>query len=279
MSPIIDVYARLTSSLFIFLIRSTYRQPSSTSFSAEKHNKMIKLKDIADKAFNLMAAVVGEKTKYNYAMPFNYEGCKLLIRPFIFSEVIMVSGLWEPYVKAVLDKEVRKSHTIVDVGASIGAYALPLAKKVNRVIAFEPHPKTSELLKKSIRSNQLKNIVLIEKAVGESAKKVLFGLSNVPMESGIISRPTTDADSNVEIESIDLDTALATENRVDWLLIDAEGSEANVLKGASKILYRYSPKIIIEIFRENVDLVRKILTDEGYSVIQLHDIYYYAAKK
>jgi len=75
----------------------------------------------------------------------------------------MVSGLWEIYVKSVLYKEVKNDDTIVDVGANIGVYAIPLAKRVSKVIAVEPHPKTSEMLEKSIELNQLPNIVLIKK--------------------------------------------------------------------------------------------------------------------
>jgi 16S rRNA G527 N7-methylase RsmG len=104
-------------------------------------------------------------------MSVNYEGCKILIRPFIFSEIVMVSGLWEIYVKSVLYKEVKNDDAIVDVGANIGVYAIPLAKRVSKVIAIEPHAKTSEMLEKSIELNQLHNIVLVKKMIGESKKK------------------------------------------------------------------------------------------------------------
>jgi len=281
---LVRVYARVIFSLFMFSLRSTYKQPRAISFSADKHTRMTKLKGKAERVFNLMVGIVGEKTKYDYSIPFDYEGCKLLIRPFIFSEIIMVSGLWEPYVKPILDKEVKNTHTVVDVGANIGVYAIPLAKRVSKVIAFEPNPKTSEILKKSIALNQIRNIVLIQKAVGDTKKAILFGLSAIPMQSGVITGPTTDAESSIETECIDLDTALATENRVDWLLIDIEGFEVSALKGARKILQRFSPKIIIEVFNENVNLVKKILTNEGYTITHLYlapssASYYYAVKK
>jgi hypothetical protein len=49
----------------------------------------------------------------------------------------MVSGLWEIYVKPILDKELKSSDVIVDVSANIGVYTIPLARRTSKVIAFE----------------------------------------------------------------------------------------------------------------------------------------------
>ena len=150
MSVFIDAYARLIYFLCRFLIRCIYRQPTVASFSAKKHTKMVNLSLYLYKVFNLVLMVVSKKTRHNYTMAVNYEGCKLLIRPFIIIEIVMVSGLWEIYMKPILDKELKSSDVIVDVGANIGVYTIPLARRTSKVIAFEPHPKTSEMLEKSI---------------------------------------------------------------------------------------------------------------------------------
>jgi FkbM family methyltransferase len=273
MSWFINTYAMLIYFLCTFLIKFAYKQPKmETSFSPDKHRKMQKLSNSADNIFNIIVRVVSEKTRYGYTMPVDYDGSKLLIRPFIFSEILMVSGHWEPYVKAILDKELKSNDTIVDVGAHIGIYAIPLAKRVSKVIAFEPHPKTSVILEKSIELNRLHNVVLIKKPAGNSKTKLLYGLSTVPDWSEII---TADNKSNshvietIETESIDLDDALSLENRVDWLLIDVVGFEVNVLNGSRNILRKYSPKIIVEPLTKNVEKVSQILTEEGYSITHL----------
>jgi FkbM family methyltransferase len=238
---------------------------------------MIKLSNSVNKIFNLIVKVVDDKTKYNYTMLVDYEGSKLLIRPFILSEILMTSGPWEPYVKAILDKEVKNDDVIVDVGAHIGVYTIPLAKRATKVIAFEPHPKTSEMLDKSIKLNQLHNVMLIKKSVGNLKGKTLYSLSTVPMLSGI-TIPVGLVHSTIETQSIDLDTALAMESRVDWLIIDVESFEVNVLNGARYILRKYSPKIIIEIAPDNVYKVKEILKNEEYSITPLYNFYYYCYK-
>jgi hypothetical protein len=67
-----------------------------------------------------------------------------------------------------------------------------------------------------------------------------------------------------------LDTALALENRVAWLIIDVEGYEVNVLNAARSILQKYSPKIIIE--AHHVDKVKEILKSERYRIPLFHII-------
>ena len=233
---------------------------------------MQRLSGSADKVFNLVTSVVSKDKKYNYSMPVKYGNCRLLIRPFIFSEILMVSGHWEPYVKVILDKEIKSSDIVVDVGAHIGIYAIPLARRVTKVIAFEPHPKTSQLLEKGIELNYLANVTLVKKPVGHSKAKLLYGLSAVPDWSEIITSPdkfNSHVIETMEAESIGLDDALSSENKIDWLLIDVVGFEVNVLNGARKILRMYSPKIIIEPLTQNVDKVNEILTEEGYLVTYL----------
>ncbi len=279
LSLFIEAYARMVYSITTFLIRTTYKQSKTYSFSANKHNKIIKLHNFADKVFNHLVKVVGKKIKYDYTMTVDYEGCKLLIRPFILTEIAMTSGVWEPYVKAILDKEVKNDSVVVDVGAYIGVYAIYLAKRVSKVIAFEPHPKTFEMLDKSIKLNQLHNVLVFKKTVDDSKKKVSYRLSVSPMLSGI-ALPVDKLYSTIETESIDLDTALAMESRVDWLIIDVESFEVNVLNGAKTILRKYSPKIIIEVHPHNIDKVKEILTNanERYIITHLYGAYYYACK-
>lgn len=278
----VRVYARAIYFLLVILLKLVYVQPRNTEFSTVKHDKMIRANKVAEKIFNAMVSVISKPVRYDYTIQVHYEGCKLLIRPFLYSEIIMVSGRWEPYVKQVLDAQVGQNDVIVEVGASIGVYAVPLAKKVKKVLAFEPHPKTSEILENSIKLNRLDNIVLIKKIAGDSKRKVSYSLSMNPSESGVIKTSgytsTEHRSDTLVTECIDLDSALATEYKIDWLLIDAEGFEANVIKGARSILTRFSPKIIFESFVQNIDEVRKILRDEGYSISQIYSIYYYAAK-
>jgi FkbM family methyltransferase len=233
---------------------------------------MIHLSLLAERIFYTLTAVINRNIRYSYTMPVKYFDSILMIRPFIFSEVAMVSGVWEPYVQSLIKREIKSSDVVVDVGANIGIYAIPLAKRIKKVIAFEPHPHTSEMLEKSIGLNKLQNLTLIKKAVSENEDKLVFNLTERPMESGIIS--SNDSYTTVEVESVDLDSALAEESKIDWVIIDVEGFEVSVLNGARNTLSKFHPDIIIEV--KNLDKVKEILLSEGYSLTNLYYIYYYA---
>jgi FkbM family methyltransferase len=240
---------------------------------------MVKLDRIAEKLFDLLVIGISKKNRIDFTLQVHFDACKLLIRPFIFSEIIMVSGRWEPYVKNILERKVKESDVIVDVGANIGIYAVPLAKRVKKVIAFEPHPKTSEILEKNVKLNNINNLILIRKAVGNSSGNVRYSLSKVPQESGIFRSNNNKIETIIEMECVDLDHALLTESKVDWLLIDVERFEFDVLKGALNILYKCQPRIIYESHEEESRKVKEMLENEGYLVTQVYSIYYFAEKK
>jgi FkbM family methyltransferase len=274
----VTIYGKLIYSTFAFLVRLTYDQSGKKqkSFCVDKHSRMVTMSKLAEKIFDLLTCVVGKEAKFNYTISIDYEGCNILIRPFIFHDILMVAGLWEPYIRPILDKEIKKTDVVVDVGAYIGIYAIPLAKKVNKVIAFEAHPTTADILEKSIKLNQLDNVEIVKKVVGSSKEKVNFGLSRVPMVSSVFAN--NNIESIIEMESADLDTLLVTQDTVDWLIIDVEGYEAKVLEGAQETLLKYSPKIIVELYPQNFKYIHEVLANFGYSIRQIYGLYYYAVK-
>src|SRR5918995_1318644 len=93
---LIHAYAKVIFLLVLFILRLTYRGSETSKFSVDKHNRMVKLNRLAEKIFNLLVSRIGKAEKYDYTIAVDYEGSALLVRPFIFSEVIMVSGRWEP---------------------------------------------------------------------------------------------------------------------------------------------------------------------------------------
>jgi len=267
-------YADLLYFIFMLLIRIFYRKVENihNSKADSRHGTMIRLSKVAECIFSMLLLLVPQKYRYEYSKIVSYDNCKITIRPFIFSEILMVSGRWEFYVKQILDDELKKDDVFVDVGANIGIYAVPYAKKVRRMIAFEPDPESAKLLLQSIQLNDSYNIELRQKAIGSTPQKVWYYLSSVPMTSGM--SVANEKLGELEVETTDLDSELLHESKVDWLLIDVEGSEVGVLRGAKKLLREYSPKIILECNKENITIVSDILAEEGYQIRKINGIYY-----
>ncbi len=78
--------------------------------------------------------------------------------------------------------EVKNGQTVVDAGSYLGGFTFYAAKKVGqtgKVIAFEPDPKNFEILKKGVKISNLKNIILINKALGNNIKEIELESDNV----------------------------------------------------------------------------------------------------
>jgi len=82
-----------------------------------------------------------------------------------------------------------------------------------------------------------------------------------------------------------LDTILKDFNlkSVDFVKIDVEGAEIEVLEGMKDILKNHAPKVVVEVFDKNYDKFSEIMNIYGYTVenitkYEMHG-YYFAERK
>lgn len=87
-----------------------------------------------------------------------------------------------------LDKIERHSpQTVLDVGAGSGVFAIPLAKRVKRVVAVEPSPGMLDILKKKAESYNLTNIEYINKKWEDVSVDTLIEINNGEYDAVICS--------------------------------------------------------------------------------------------
>ena len=141
----------------------------------------------------------------------------------------------------------KKNDTVVDIGAHLGRYSLISAKRVNRegkVISIEANPLVLEKLKKNLELNQLTNTISLNLAVfSEKTKIKLFfpkkGLKNT-IYNTVISNRSINSERFIEVNANTLDNILhendIKHDQVNWIKIDVEGAELEVLKGATNVL-------------------------------------------
>jgi FkbM family methyltransferase len=135
--------------------------------------------------------------------------------------------------------------TIVDIGAHAGHYTLISSKRVGangKVIAIEADPSNFEILNRNIKLNGLTNIIPLNYAVYSKQTKLKLYLPDE--ESGfsiyntiMVNRAKT-GEKFIEVNANTLDYLLQQNgiNEVNWIKIDVEGAEFEVLKGATNIL-------------------------------------------
>jgi FkbM family methyltransferase len=209
------------------------------------------------------------KVNKNEILIKNEQGLKYWIRPTEW-DFFVVSTECEP---AVLSKFMPKQGDIViDVGANIGKYTINSGNLVGsdgKVYAFEPSNRPFELLCKSIKENRLENIVFpIQAAVSNKEGKSKLYLSNQEPITSIIFKLS---DNFIEVETTTLDSFINKQKlkKVDWIKIDVEGAEYEVLSGAINTLKNYNVNLIFEVLEVNKEKVLHFLEDLGYKVSML----------
>ncbi len=150
----------------------------------------------------------------------------------------------EDIVKLFCPKE---GDIVVDVGAHIGKYSIIASKMVGskgKVIAIEAHPANYDILKQNIALNNLSNVIVLNYAV--HSRETLVKLYEPGQEDGftiyntiMTDRPSLNTQKYIEVKANTLDSLLLQKGgirQVNWIKIDVEGAEFEVLKGATTIL-------------------------------------------
>lgn len=170
----------------------------------------------------------------------------------------------------ILDQFNPKSgDTVVDVGAHIGLYSLIAAKRVGpsgKVIAIEPDPENCTLLQRNIELNGLTNITILQRAAFSSNSKLKLYLPGkergfTKLSTIMATRAVTEDFIEVDADTLDHLMLLQGITEVNWIKIDVEGAELEVLKGATSTLSgSKNIALLIEVHNvNNMDLHKAIV--------------------
>lgn len=197
------------------------------------------------------------------------------------SYIILTPG-FEPWMFDYLKP--KYGDVFIDVGAHIGKYSLQVAEKVGKeglVIAIEPMPECYEALEENILLNKFNNIIPLNCAAWDkdSTLKLFIGDS-----TGTNSIKFNMGLGHLDVKARALDNLLEEMKveRVEWIKIDVEGSEYEVLRGLVKTLEEHSPKLIVEIKEPNKEKVLNMMKKLKYIIYPIDEPskeYYYFIKK
>jgi FkbM family methyltransferase len=160
-------------------------------------------------------------------------------------------------VEKDLQQYIQKADTILDIGAHVGCHTVMYANLNSNanIYSFEPQSKLFSLLEQNVIQNNIRNVTLLNNAVGNEIK-------TVHMESFITDGPNANQSfqydgntlynlgglslgeqgepvSMITIDSLNL-------MGCDYMKIDVEGAERMVLIGARNTIRKYKPVICYE---------------------------------
>ena len=182
---------------------------------------------------------------------------------YIQSEIVDNRTFYEAGLLEELQPYIKKNAVILDIGANIGNHSVYWAVRSNakKIYSFEPIKDTFKILKKNVEINNLINKIKIFN-IGLSNKKINGSISFFDFTN--IGGTHVKQDSNGNLLLDKLDNIKIEEDTVDFVKIDVEGHELEVLQGARETLLKYKPTIFVESFPDKKPKVHKFLTNLGY---------------
>ena len=160
------------------------------------------------------------------------------------SGLSFIRGDFEPYkTKAFLDSY-KPGMVLYDIGAHIGYFSI-MASAINQakgqIYSFEPRPSNRAFFEKHAELNGASDIKLFPYAVGDKEGKVRFN-THAGSATGHVSES-----GNIELDMINIDNWINTGKlpSPDYIKIDVEGGEIDVLKGCQNIIETKHPILLV----------------------------------
>lgn len=180
---------------------------------------------------------------------------------------VAVLGERDPDVMRFLRQWLRPGSVVLDVGANVGTYAIPLARIVGpagRVIAFEPNRPTRACLRHNLRLNRVANAVVVPCAVGARTGRQALVVTGANAGEVHLAPGATDRETiPVRVTTLDTEAARLGITTVDYIKLDIEGYELAALHGATQIL-RDSPRLVVQ-----TEIVAAHLRRYGFAIADL----------
>ena len=190
------------------------------------------------------------------------------------------TGSYARPVRELMLSETRPGDTVVDVGAHVGVYALPIARKLDlagdgRIYAFEPAPDNISVLRWGIHANGVVSISVVPLALGMSRASLSLRDSERFQvgDSGVRSLHGRGRVASI-VDVVPYDDWASAEGAppLDVIKIDVEGGEVDVLIGMNDSIRSARPRcILLEVVPSHLEragrsvrVLAQLVRDLGY---------------
>ena len=173
---------------------------------------------------------------------------------------------------------VQPGDVCVDIGANLGYYAVPLARRCGpegRVYAVEPVPLFARILQENVARAGLENVTLVRQALGAEAGMAQMG---TPRVEGVFRHGRTRVlgeGGHLAVQTYAVpvarpDDLFAGLDRLDFVKCDVEGYEIQLFPHFLETLHRHRPVVQVEISTaEKRRRMAELLAPLGYRVCAL----------
>jgi FkbM family methyltransferase len=180
--------------------------------------------------------------------------------------LVAATGTHEYVEERFVEHLLRPDDAVIDVGANIGFYAIPIAASGVSVWAFEPDERSVAVLIENLAQNGVLGHAKVERL----ALSDFDGIARFTSDLDVMNRLVSDGEQRpgvVEVEVRRLDSIAGSApfslERLTLIKVDAEGYDEAVLRGSTAVLRAYQPTVLVETNRGGFTL-RGFLCEQGY---------------
>lgn len=184
------------------------------------------------------------------------------------------SEYFESHLMHWLDKPPKK-RTLIDIGANRGRYTILglLSYNYSHAYAFEPFPQTIDVLIKNISLNELdKQVSIMSFALGAREESAEIYVDTAHLGGAAIQDTSiagsTKSHTTIQVKTLDSCITPEIAQTIDFIKIDTEGYEKDVLLGATTTLSLLSSGAHLMIETENQDEIANFLSDFNIVVLE-----------
>ncbi len=185
----------------------------------------------------------------------------------------------ERYVVTKLLKIIKSGDICWDIGANIGFYTCLLASQVKdtgAVIAFEPAARTCGYLQENVFLNEFTNVTIVNKGLADNTEQRHLYYSQAALAEGTASLKYPNGRTASERVTLDtIDNLIGKLPTPDFIKIDVEGYQLEVLRGGEHFLKTHAPLLMAELKdvgetnRDAFSEIEKYITNLGYSLYEI----------
>lgn len=217
-----------------------------------------------------------------------YQASLLLSPHFHIDRNIILFGCYDHQLHEIIMQRCGKGMVCLDIGANLGEVTLHLAMIVGpegKVLSFDPNPIAFRRLKEHVSANHLDAVVTclpiaLSNATGELQLSMPDESESNQGLGSVVNNQLPGVSHTVSVKTVTLDDIVEEYGltRIDLIKIDTQGAEPLILDGATKVLNRFSPDILMEISPSDLrhlgmtsrDLLKKI-EEFGYLIFEFSD--------
>ena len=162
-------------------------------------------------------------------------------------------GEWEPAVATVLEQAATPGAVVIDVGAHVGIFTLPLSAWVGpsgKVVAVEADPVNARFLRRNLRKAHCENVMVLEVAASDKTGTLTLSRSVEDNTGDSRAYDIPGAGQVLEVPSLALDEVVS--GPVHLIKLDIQGTDHVAMRGMSRIIEQYKPVIVTEFWPEAI---------------------------